>query len=313
MKKIFLGIVLSVFSMCAMENGKEEVDSVVPGQLRYHAIIMPGQNGLGGGSFVAKNIINTEYTRFETNSEDIDFGQTHCIEYFSKQMGSFSQKIAPLDREKKPQKVIFCGVSQGTATLLNWLARREHKEQESITGAIVLEAVLGTPSSAICHTVKNFKPMVSSIPGSRYWLPLAAKFKFPSYNPYGINALESAEKISPNIPVIIMHNRTDQQLSINDARKLYCVLRKKSDRVYLIESNLRIQAHIDILAHEGSESALKKIGAIQAIYKKYGLPYYSQIQLPHDLSEFQPSIEEVQVRIEEFDSAERSTISSSIS
>lgn len=255
---------------------------------KYHSVIMPGQNGLGGGTFHLYNIVNTRtFTRFDTNYSKIDFGQEHCIAHFEKQLAN--------DADAKNKKLLLYGVSQGSATVVNWLAQFNHEEQEQKVACVVLEAVLGTGNSAINHTVGTFMPSVTYIPTHKLWLPWVAKLAFPYYKPHGIQALKSAKKLSPHIPVVIMHCKNDFQLSINDARKLYCVLRNQGNEAYLFETNSGRPQHLELFAYDRQRD--QKIRALQAIYKKHNLPYENIEGAAVNISYFQPSIEEVEARI----------------
>jgi hypothetical protein len=257
----------------------------------FYSIILPGQNGLGGESFLTNHIINTaKYGHYETlpDMKLVDLGQDNCIKHFQEQM----DRDPELANNPHVRRLIY-GVSQGSATVLNWLAEKSHAEQERLASCVVLEAVLGSGSSAISHTAKSEYPIIGSTLFPRFLLPVGAKWAmFPSYKIWGKAALSSAKKISPNIPVIIMHHVGDPQLSVQDARDLYQILRKQSDRVYLFEVNNDMRAHINILNTESTDERLKKIAALQAIYKKYQLPF-TQMDHPVNLEEFQPSIKAV--------------------
>lgn len=282
-KKISLGLLF--FASLALGMEKDTSD--------FYSIILPGQNGLGGESFVANHIVNTTKSkRYQTLADPtlIDLGQDNCIAHFQEQFDNDPEL------RNRPRTLIY-GVSQGTATVVNWLAQKSHEEQERIASCLVLEAVLGSGNSAIIHTVKSGVPITRSFLFPRFLLPLAAKVGiFPSYKPWGMSALGSVEKLSPNIPIIIMHNVEDPQLSINDARAFYCALLKKGHKnAYLFEA-INSPAHIDVIATDHWSERLKKTMALQAIYKKHGLPH-AEIKTDQEckftIEEFQPSMQEV--------------------
>lgn len=279
-------IIFSMF-VCASIFGMEQEK-----QPDFYSIIMPGQNGLGGETFDENHVINTtKRTTYKTLTDDklIDLGQENCIRHFQEQVEQDPEL-------KNNPQVLLYGVSQGSATVINWLAQKSHEEQEKAVKCLFLEAVLGNGNSAIKHTAQSSFPITKSLLFPRFLLPLSAKaVVYPSYKPWGISAHSSAEKLSPKIPVIIMHHIDDFQLSIDDARKLYCIVRKNNrDNVYLFEVD-NAMAHINILGVDSYEGRTKKIAALQAIYKKHGLPY-AHYNEPIDLKEFQPSIEEVKSR-----------------
>lgn len=291
MSKHYTISMLTAFLFIPFAVSMEPETSLAPQkEQEFYSVILPGQNGLGGETFHSLNIVNTRY-KFYRTLEDlrrIDLGQENCIRSFVEQLES----DAVLKTDPKP-KLLLYGVSQGTATLVNWLAQKSHDEQEKITSCLVLESVLGSGDSAIKHTAKNI-PVVGWLPTSL--LSVVAKTSmFPEYQRHGLNALDSAHKLSPRIPVILMHNIQDIHLSIDDARQLYCVLKKDNrDNVYLFEVDTP-RAHVNLLYFDQNKASLDKRAALQAIYKKHGLPYVSTY-IP-DLKQFQPSVEQVKERM----------------
>ena len=262
---------------------------LVSGQMRAgeqllnqcHSILVPGQNGCGGDSFLDNNVVNTgSFINFGTESDPskIDFGQRNCV-------ARFQEQYAQLNKATQAKQNIFYGVSQGTATLINWLTHkhddagkvvlRPHAEQEKIAQAVVLEAVLGSGNNAIMHYATQAMPAVSYLPLSRAWSPWVAKaIKYPSYKPYGQQMLSSIQHLSPNISAIMKYDRNDPETSPDDARQAYINARKaKHNRVYLMETGDGQQRHIDLLGCWGRAKQFEKIAALQAIYQKEGLPF----------------------------------------
>ncbi len=266
----------------------------------YHSICLPGQNNAGGDSFRRNGVANGEthamysslgYGHSFAERHLIDFGQKHCIRDFSEQFAA--------DEDAGLGKVIVTAASQGTATVVNFLAQKSHAEQEAIA-ALVLEALLGSPHSAIMHTVSNV-PLVTYLPFARLWIPLATKaLAFRKYQFFGPQLIVSAKKISPNIVVVCMHDERDPQLSLDDAREGYIAFQSRANsqnNAYLMELRdpngyLR---HLDLLDGNPEQRA-----ALQAIYKKHGLPFKEcpDYDLDNiDLRPYQPSIAEVKKRI----------------
>lgn len=300
-------------------QGSEREESQSP-----YSIIMPGQNGDGGGTFIKNGVINTKNCRTyqsiganpdvpanEMASEiaRIDLGQDQCVDYFEQQ---YSQ-----DPQAQSGNNLLFGVSQGTATLVHFLAKKSHAQQEQMAKGLVLESVLGSGNSAILHTVSNV-PLVTYLPFARFWAPWAAKaFAFPYYKPYGQQAFSSIKQISPNIPIIMIHDQNDPQLSVNDARQAYINARKAGhQKVYLMETNCGQPRHFDLFGGKNRVAKdMQKIAALQAIYKKEGLPFTTSTQnnnqnathgatdltpMMHktNITDYQPSVEEVQKRID---------------
>jgi len=266
----------------------------------FHSIIVPGQNGEGGQNFSKDCVVNTRtkvnYGTLDhrTHRGKVDFGQVNCIRRFEGEYGS--------DVDACSGNNILFGISQGAATLVNSLARKSHQEQEGMAKGLVLESALGHGNSAIMHRLSN-KPRLAAItylPFARIWIPWVAKLAaFPAYNPYGMQAISSAQQLSPNLPIIIMHDQHDPCLSINDARAFYCTLKsRKGDQhnVYLMElaNQEGVGRHLDLLTGEPLHQK-----ALQVIYKKHHLPYsdsYDSID-GIDLTPYQPSVKEVRARI----------------
>ncbi|MFA6066634.1 MAG: hypothetical protein WC707_05640 [Candidatus Babeliaceae bacterium] len=294
---------LSTYSSKAMVKGKS------------YSIILPGLGetpGRGGFAFENYHIVNTSKdatVRFTTLASPwykIDLGQDNCIQDFEKQLH---------EPPYKNNKHYFYGISQGTATLFNWLGKMSHEEQEKNAHCLVLESVLGSGDSAILHTIESAASLKNEqmpytvrfilslatsttyFPFARAWLPLAAKIAFPTYNPFGKQAVTSAKKISPNIPVIIMHNHADPQLSINDAREVYCSLRENGHKgAYLFEIECTEPAHVSILHYD--KNIEKSILSLQAIYRKHKLPYREIEGIDKiELEGFKPSAQEVRKKI----------------
>lgn len=177
-----------------------------------------------------------------------DLGQENCIKVFHEK---FTKEIGPIAEN---QKFTFCGVSQGAATLINWLA--ENKNMQEKVAALILEGPLVSANSTAIHCVDNYLTIFRKlslplpIPFMQYWLPWALKLRFPTYNPLGIQTLTSAcklNKIPDDAPIIILHNKGDKIVSINDARKLYTILREKHENTHIFEID-NGEKHINVLS-----------------------------------------------------------------
>lgn len=202
-----------------------------------------------------------------------DLGQKNCIKVFHER---FTKEISQTI-ENEDQKFTFCGVSQGAATLINWLAA--NKNMQKRVAALILEGPLVNVNDTALHCVDNYFTIFRKlslplpIPFMRYWLPWALKLRFPTYNPLGTQALTSAcrlDEIPENAPIIIIHNKGDKIVSINDARKLYTTLRKKHDKTYILEVD-NGEKHINVLSLAYGLDLNKKItvnAQITAILKE---------------------------------------------
>jgi len=253
----------------------------------FHAIILPGQNGSGGEVAQANGVVNAQSVkRYGVPKKDIDLGQANCIQHFEEQ---FSQDK---DAQKAPN--ILYGASQGTATLVNWLATKSNEGQEAIAKHIVLESVLGTPESAIMHTASNVTG-ITYLPFARLWSPWVAKAAaFIKYKPYGKNVLESITQISHNIPIVMLHDEYDFQLSVNDARRAYNQARRAGhNKVYLIETQKG--RHLNLTGgwerdpcNQKDDGLIEEVKVVNTRIKNGS----------KENCKYQPSVEEVQTRID---------------
>lgn len=281
------------FSACAMEQPKLfEKNNVF-------SIILPGQNGCGGEDYERNLVVNVAAANVHRIDElrlrgKIDLGQGNCIQDFKRQLNALNVQSF------KSKNILLHGISQGTATLINGFNELPEHIRSNVK-MLTLEAVLGTGNSAIVyHTKKQEAPEATYIPFSRYWLPFVGKIVFPAYNPFGKQALSSAKKLPKDVPVIIMHDQKDPELSINDARQLYNNLKQQGNDVYLLETNKG--SHFSVLYKEKNHQK-----GIQAIYKKHGLPYQEDLLKEDeviDLTEYQPAVKAVEARIKATDKDE---------
>lgn len=275
----------------------------------YHSVLVPGQNGHGCQDFIDFGLCTENPIGLSTlENYTIDLGQGNCVRHFEKELEN------ELTEEQRKKKLLLFGASQGTATLINWLAQKNHLDQESLVGCLFLEATLGNGNNAILHNVEAVAPIVTYLPFARLWIPFLAKILFPTYNPFGKQALSSAKKLSPEIPVIIYHNEFDPELPFSDAQKLYCALAKNrsQNNVYLITANapgIR-PPHINLLHHSNERERARVLAIIQAIYKKHNLPRDNQPLINENivdsmrLKDYQPDVKTVE-QVVRSDSSQR--------
>lgn len=284
-KQLFLLTSLISTSLLSMEQS--------PQGLTVYAI--PGQNGLGSESSYINNVLNPdqntqlEIIQVSTPTVGADLGQNNCIGYLAKAIEK---------QTRQHQNAIIYATSQGTATALNYLAHSEDKDPQNKIDGLVLEAALGSGNSAVHHTVTG--PLrglasLAKIPFSYYWMPYVAKVHFPLYWPGGKQPIKSVEKISTNLPIVIIHSEGDMQLSFNDACALYYGLRQRNENVYLLP--FKGKAHLNILS--GSAEKARMVREILAQHKL--LPNDRII----DLSQYQPNLWQFKVHYDALIAKER--------
>jgi len=255
MKKIILG-----FTFTSFFSGIIAMDGTHP---RTHLVVVPGQNELGGqntdivlpqyalASLKAQPPIKRYTATTPLTWRSIDLGQKHCKSHL--------QKTFTDNNLQAP--VIIHGSSQGTATTINYVA-----QNPTAAKALILESVLLTGNSAIHHTVKkSISGWLASVPGSYYWIPYFAKILYPGYAPAGEQAIANIDKLPTDLPIIILHDENDRQLSFEDSQALYAYFKqiKNNKNVYFIPHQTQYEGqiyagHVELLD-------MKNMQAINAI------------------------------------------------
>lgn len=160
-------------------------------------------------------------------------------------------------------KFILTGISRGSSTIINTVGFH----QPSAIAALVLESPFDTVKNVIKHLLIRFH--VSWIPFSKQIAHKIAKKNFPLLNLDGPVPLNLINKVSFDIPLIIIHSQRDKTIPINSSRKLYEMLVIAGHpNVYLLE--LASGEHGKLL--EGPEGDLYR-NVIHAFYRKHSLPY----------------------------------------
>jgi len=291
-----------------------------------YAVLCPGITNFGGDSFEKNLIINTQFSRYNTldkKTGKVDLGQTNVVNHFIEQ---FKQDPDVQHTFAKQEKILVLGVSQGTAGAVGLVTEMAFAQQEQKIGGIVLEAVLGSAHSAALHQASyNRGPAIHGLTyvpflaRSRMPLWIGKYTQFPTLKVFGgRDLLSTIKNISPNIPLIILGDVNDHQVSINDGRQAYINARNNGNlHAYLIETDSGEKRHIDLLGdgptlggqgpNNGPNRAtdIQCIAALQAIYKKEGLPFeatfektdLTQLIEETDLSDYQPSVTAVERKI----------------
>lgn len=246
----------------AMEREKSEGSDLV-----VYAI--PGQNGLGSESEYIKTVLGEQFEIVNVGTPTTlpDLGQFFCERHLAQAV------------QKKNQEGVVYATSQGTATALNYFSKQGNSQKAK---ALVLEAALASGNSAVYHTVTG--PLMGmdnlkNIPGAYYFVPYFANVACPGYRPGGQQAIKSIDKLSTDMPVIIIHSEDDMQLPFDGACALYYRLRQNgNNNVYLISD--KGTAHIQILDEE-------KKDVVKRIIKKH-LTEQSHDDDSLDFASYQP-------------------------
>lgn len=238
-----------------------------------HLVIVPGQNGSGGAN---TRVVLPRYTLASLEKEphlrkykattpkgwlwdSIDFGQANCQKHLQE---VFTQL-------KKDDFVMYHLTSQGTTTGVIDIVKNPGRVK-----AVILEAPMLSGNSAIYHTVNSVinyltSGSITGLPGISYYvLPYFAKILYPGYAPAGEQMIFNVDKLPTDLPIFIIHNTQDPQLSYADALGLYAFLRQTNDNVYFMSHYKDCPEHMELL--ESTDT--KEIAAVNAFLQKYNLP-----------------------------------------
>ncbi len=294
MKKLFFALLLSLIvtnvSTFTMENTSEKDKDNQDNN--FYSIILPGLDNKGGEDYHKNHVVNVPHKRYKCLNDwwKYDLGQDNCICHFKKQL--------KLDKNAKDRDILLHGVHFGTATIINLLAQLKNEKQKQVK-CITLESVFCSGNTVINNAIeKNFEERTMYFPFARFWMPWFLKCifpMFPSYNPFGKQALSSVKRLPKKVPTLIIQANGNRIFSMKNALELYLEFCKQgNNNTYLIE--VQGHANFNILDHSGPDT----IKTIQAIYRKHTLPYNKDV-LPDeeqpDLSQFQPSSNVVRERI----------------
>lgn len=249
MKSFLKKIILGVTFIGSQLHGAANSD--------YKILAVPGQNGLGSNQYYVAQQIGVSPEKIvmvdiPTTQETIDLGQDNCIKYL---------EDCYQNAHAKSSDYIIHATSQGTATALNFLAK--NPEAQKNLKALILEAPMASGNSAIVHHAYQ-----------KVWLPdwlvqstaprLAKKFIFPAYDPAGMQAIKSIEKLTnKNILIILIHSIHDRCLPYAGACALYYGLKERGfNNVYFITQQ-DSAAHIKIMRNSSVVlSILEKNGMV---------------------------------------------------
>ena len=254
-------------------------------QYNTHLLVIPGQNGMGGQNvdivlpYFAKHMLKHNVP---TPLQNPDFGQDNCLDLLKTTIKDLKTNLILNDKTH----IVIHGSSQGTATTINYAANNPQNIK-----VLILESVMLTGNSAIFHTIDNMilKDKCDLPESSYYALPYTAKSIFPNYSPTGEQPILSADKLPQDLPIIIIHDTQDFQLSFKDAQALYAFLTqtKKNKNVYLFAQESAQGEHINLL----KQSNRQEIAAITAILRRHNaMPddYENNSNITFDLKQYQP-------------------------
>ncbi len=244
-----------------------------------HYVIIPGICGHGGTHLFTEKVISCpqEHTTFVETPAKIeglnlldrsyaDFGQKNCQAFMT-------QTIDPLFERADITKIVFHASSQGTASLIHYLANRSEQLKENAKfdkiGAIILESVMASGNGAIYQCVtQTFKfhaieygKWLRYTPFSHIWIPLVATSVFPHYDPFAQQPIDRIKSLPVDVPLIILHPKKDHVLPYQSAVSFIRELKNhrasqlgadQAQHTYFMPSDRAI--HIDVLSSHIQET-----------------------------------------------------------
>jgi len=231
---------------------------------------------------VAKENENQREKRLTIKRKHTSFGQTTDITRLNEAVNKFSQYFIA------GEKIIGFGLSRGAATLINMMGT----EGNDKIGALILES----PFDDLLEVAKNVASQsrlgkIPLLPQAYY--QINAKLFYPQYSTKGVQPIKVIDTIDESVPIIFIHSKEDEKVSINASRRLY--IKRKSmglDNVYLVE--LDHGPHGEILWFE--DGTLYR-NAVHVFLKEYGFTYDPNFADEVDLKDYQPTVEEVRERL----------------
>lgn len=179
-----------------------------------------------------------------------NFGQTEDLKY----LGAAHDYIKT---QKKVDECVLVGVSRGASAIINYASTNPGNIK-----ALVAECPFDMLENVITNILNGY---------NLGWMPFigaaAIKYRFPSYDFYGIKPIDAVKNIEKNLPILLIHSKQDTLIPLSCSQNLYNALKAAGHK----HSYLLI---LDYGAHGKcciSNDAYKYHATIHAFYKKYGI------------------------------------------
>jgi len=212
----------------------------------------------GGGKLDEWHIIPCPYV--VVNFDDIlpeAFGQQEDFDALHDAIVSIKTKHVlmvreTMDKKKLDGQIVIVANSRGAVTALNLLGR--YPKKNFYIKALVLESPVDT-----IEAMKEFKSILS--PG--YWSNVFFSTDVVT------NPINLVEHIDKELPILLVHSRDNQVISIDSARALYKALRTSGhEHVYLFELDFAQDGDYQTSLNSEVYQAV-----VHAFYKRYNIPH----------------------------------------
>lgn len=194
---------------------------------------------------------------------------------------------------KDYDKRVILAFSQGAATIAHLMREKKLTVKPDL---VIWEGLFLSANDALHDSIHGQRAesygLLQGLPFVRYWLPyLAQALKFPHYRPAGAQPLHALPHVSKELPLIIIHGKSDQRVSHDNALVLYSWLRSQGkDNVYLISK----EASHDAIAKEKDHvTVLDKsdVPGLHAILRKHNILPAKESREQIDVSLYQQKIQ----------------------
>lgn len=200
----------------------------------------------------------------------------------------YDQDIVTLEQQIEPDKnYILYGVSRGGFAAITYLAE---KNPENIQALIIDSA----PANII-SAVDEFQHAIGyKFAEDKKTQEYIFNYLFPAYVIDSKPAVENIANIAnKNLPVFIVHAKTDTRVHIRSAWQLYIAfLQAGFTNVYLVELDQGKHAYY----MQGPDSE-KYLQALHSFYKKHNFNYDPTFAIIDNLEIFQPDIDDILKKI----------------
>lgn len=179
------------------------------------------------------------------------------------------------------EKIILYGCSRGSATIINYLAQHNPTSIQ----AIVLDACPADIPSSI-------KPTLAKLGINPDNSNAIFRMLFPGYPTDSVPPIKAIKHIeNKQVPILILHSKTDLRVSPLDAYALYIEFKKQGfTNIHLVM--LPDGKHSFLLQNDDIKSMY--LQAVHTFYKTYNLPYNSEwTENTFDLNGHMPNVQEM--------------------
>ena len=192
------------------------------------------------------------------------------------------------------QPIIGFGVSRGAAT---WLTTLGSKVITKNIAAVILESPFSTTKNTYVYSLIG-----SLLDYAQTFIPRFDRAStndqlfqniFQSHSLTGIQPLHVIAMIDKKLPILLVHSHQDEIIPINQSREIYLRFKESGhEHIYFLE--LEKGDHAGLIW--GPQGDLFR-DVVHAFYKRYNLPCNDEFASKINLDDYQPSILEIQERI----------------